>query len=34
VSSVAVTTADVAPTVASVFGLPAPAGGYDGNALL
>jgi len=34
VSSVAVTTADVAPTVGSVFGLPAPPGGYDGNALL
>jgi len=34
VSSVAVTTADVAPTVGSVFGLPAPDRGYDGTALL
>jgi len=34
VSSVAVSTVDVAPTVGALFGLPDPAGGYDGNALL
>ncbi|MPZ79948.1 MAG: alkaline phosphatase family protein [Actinophytocola sp.] len=32
VSSVPVRTLDVAPTVASLFGLPAPAGGWDGQA--
>ena len=34
VSSRAVSAVDVAPTVGSVFGLPAPDGGYDGSALL
>jgi Type I phosphodiesterase / nucleotide pyrophosphatase len=34
VSSEPASTLDVAPTVGSVFGLPAPRGGYDGRALL
>ena len=34
VSSVAVSNVAVAPTVGAVFGLPAPVGGYDGDALL
>jgi Type I phosphodiesterase / nucleotide pyrophosphatase len=34
VSSRAVSTLDVAPTVGAVFGLSAPPGGYDGHALL
>ena len=33
-SSVTATTADVAPTVGAVFGLPAPRQGYDGRSLL
>ncbi len=34
VSSAAATTADVAPTVGALFGLPEPDGGYDGTARL